>query len=397
MPHRLAGLLVIGGLAAALLAATPAPASEARLRALGGGADFLEDPTGVQRWSGSLVDYPGVATLELGSWDHDADGAVTGRGGGLHLAFDEAGRWGTAAMYFGDDLPAPDPGGWIRLLYARRLGPVSLGLTFRGTSHSDADNGDELSLTGESRFLHDLGLGARFDLSDGFYVDLAAEALDAEVDYYDNENGIVREDLGGWEGFGLRARAFQSLRPDVVATYRVDWRRDTRPITDPVIGGLADLDADIFRGGVGFTLLPDPDRLLIASVDYQRREDERRAAVPFYSDWERTWRLWWRLDVRVGVEARMTPWLTVRAATGYRRTVDESLQSFTWSEQFTDQHYDYRITVDVPVALGVGVHLGDFDADLAHGEAVPFAEGQALVDGRDADASVTTVSLSYGF
>jgi hypothetical protein len=385
--------------AASLLAATAAPstATEARVRALGGGADFLEDPTGVQRWAGSLVDYPQHATLELGRWHHEAADTVSRRGGGLHHRFDAAGRWGTAAIYFGEDLPRPDPGGWVRLIWARQFGPVSLGATFRGTSYSDADDGDELALTGESRYLHDLGLGLRWDVSDRLYLDLAAEALDAEVDYYDNQNGITREDLGGWDGFALRGRAFQRLGPTVVATGRVDWRRDTRPITDPVIGGLADLDADIFHGGLGFTILPDPDRLVIASVDYQRREDQRRATIPFHADWETTWRLWWRLDVRVGLEARLRPWLTVRAATGYRRTVDESLQRYRWSDDFTDSHYDYLITVDVPVALGVGLHLGDLDLDLTYGEAAPFAGGTAVIQQPAPERRTTTASLGYRF
>jgi hypothetical protein len=372
-------------------------ASEARLRALGGNADFLEDASNARRWYGSLVDYPGRATMEFGTWNHSADDSVTGRGGALHVQFDEAGRWGVGGIHWGENLPAPDPGGWIRLLYAREFGPVALGLTFLGTSHSAADNGDEFALTGESRFTHDLGLGARFDLSDQLYVDLAAEALDAEVDYYDNDNGITREDLGGWHGFGLRARAFHAVADELAMVYRVDWRRETRPITDPDIGGLTDLDADIFAGGIGFTMLLDPDVMVLVSSDYQRREDERDAVIPFVSDWERIWRLWWRLDVRVGLETRILPWLTLRGATGYRRTVDESLQRLTWSEEFAESHYEYLISVDVPIAVGVGVHLGTLDLDLTYGEEKPFVGGQAVAMPRTRDDRATTLSLSYGF
>ncbi len=191
-------------LVAALLAlvAGAALATTARVRTLGGVHDLVEDDTGVLRWPGALVDHADLATLALGDWAHDLDGAardhVAGRGGTVHMALDRRLLGLDAAgLRFGEDLAAPDPGGWIQMMIARSVGPVDLGLAFRATSHSEARGRHDRPLTGDSRFLHALILGARWDLFDHTCVDLALEGMDSEVDYYrrDQETPVVEENL----------------------------------------------------------------------------------------------------------------------------------------------------------------------------------------------------------
>lgn len=394
-------LVLAAALAALAVLAPPAGATTARVRALGGQADLLEDDLGVVRWFGALADYPGLAVLEAGDLDHDAGGSLshklTGSGGGLHAALGPGGHWGVAAMYFGDDLPEPDPGGWIRLLYARRFGPVALGATFRGTSHSDAVSAPpDHTLQGGSRFLHDLGLGARWDVSDRLYADLAVEIREGEIDYYDNANGITYEDDGAFDSFDLRGRAFYGLTRDIAAVLRLEWQRDLRPVTDPVMGGLVDLDATVLRAGVGFTVLPDPDNLLVASVDYDHREDHRDARYPFYAQWEDGWRDWWRLDVRVGIESRVRPWLTLRGAASYRRTVDEHLYTYQWSGGFEERLYDYDVSVRTPVTLGCALHAGPVDVDLVFNDRALF-DADSGGARRDTGEDATYTSLTIGY
>ena len=152
MPRPLVLLLL-----ATLIITTSAHATTTRVRSLGGQADYFEDDSGVLRWYGSLVDYPQLASLDLGDWSHDT-GEIAHTAGGLHYQFDQAGKWGTGAIYFGDDLPEPDPGGWFRLIWARRFGKISLGATFRGTSHSAASSSPpDQHLQGESNY--DLQVG----------------------------------------------------------------------------------------------------------------------------------------------------------------------------------------------------------------------------------------------
>jgi hypothetical protein len=384
--------------AALLLVAVAALATSARVRALGGQSDFFEDDVAVQRWYGALIDYPDAAYLEAGDWNHDT-GDLDGTAGGLHFQFDAAGTWGTAAMYFGDDLPEPDPGGWFRLLYGRRFGGLALAATFRGTSYSQATSEPpDHALQGTSRFLHDLGLGARWDLGDLLYADVAAEIREGEIDYYDNENGITVEDDGGFHSWGARARVFHGIDERAAVVYRLEWYRDRRPVTDAVMDGLVDLDRETFRAGLGFDILVDPDNLLLASVDYDRREEDRDAVHPFYATWEHGWRDWWRLEVRVGVESRLLPWLTLRAAASYRRTVDESLYSYTWAPDFEERLYDYDLGVETPVVLGLGLHYGNVDADLVINDKALFdpTTGAARRDTGAGD-TYTSLTLRYGF
>ncbi len=381
-----------------LLVASTSLATTARVRSLGGQSDYYEDDSSVQRWYGALVDYPNRAHLDAGDWNHDT-GDIEGTGGGLHVQFDRAGKWGTAAMHFGDDLPEPDPGGWIRLLYARRFGKIALGATFRGTSYSQAaSDPPDQNLLGESRFVHDLGLGARWDLSDRVYADLAAEIREGEVDYYDNANGIVVEDDGGFDSWGARARVFHGLHDRVAAVYRLEWYHDQRPISDATMNGLVDMDAKIFRGGLGFNVLVDPDNLVVVSIDFDRNEENRNAQFPFYVDWDYGWRQWWRLDVRVGVESRVLPWLTLRGAASYRRTVDEQVYSYTWTSDYEERVYTYDLGVEVPVVLGVGVHFGSFDADFVFNDRALFDvnTGAARRDFGEGD-TYTSLTLRYSF
>jgi len=381
-----------------ILAAGSALATTARVRALGGQSDFYEDAAAVQRWYAALLDYPDRAVLEAGEWNHDT-GDIEGSGGALHLQFDAAGRWGTAAMYFGDDQPEPDSGGWFRLLYGRRFGSVALAATFRGTSWSQAaSEPPDHALQGTSRFVHDLGLGARWDLGELSYVDLAAEIREQETDFYDDEHGITVEDDGGFASWGARGRLFQALDRRAAAVLRLEWYRDLRPVTDAVMDGLVDLDRRSFRAGLGFDILVDPDNLLLVSVDYDHREEDRAAVHPFYADWEHGWRDWWRLDVRVGVESRLWPWLTLRAAASYRRTVDERLYTYTWSPDFQERAYAYDLGVITPVVLGLGLHYGKLDADLVINDRARFDPdlGAARRDRGEGD-TFTSLTLRYAW
>jgi hypothetical protein len=384
-------------------ALSPAFATTSRLRSLGGQADYLEDDANVLRWYGSLVDYPQRAVLELGSWSHDAGGSLPGRvtnqGGGLHAQFDPDQTWGVGAVYFGEDLPAPDGGGWINLLAARRFGKVAVGGSFRASSFSDAASNHVSGwLDGSSNFVHDFGLGIRWDLSDGLYLDLAGNRKHVSIDYYDSEHFIAYDGAHGWDSFGLRGRLFHGLTDQVAAVYRLDWVRDVRLLVDPDLADLAKQDADNLAAGVGLNYLPDPDNLLVLSVDYRRLEDIRRARNPFYAAFERSVRDWWRLDVRCGLESRLLPWLTLRAAASYRRTVDEATLTYRWSEDFLEWEYDYRITVETPVVLGLGLHFGPFDADLVFNDTTPFGLGYLLTGGQDGqDTGFSSITLGYRF
>lgn len=398
-PVRLAAAAVL------LLAAADAAATTARQRSLGGLGDFFEDDANVRRWYGSLVDYPQRAVLELGDWDLDAGGSISRRlsrqGGGLHAQFDAEQRWGVAAVYFGEDLPLPDGGGWVNLLYARRFGDVSVGGSFYASSFSDAGSTHVGTwLEGRSNFVHELGLGARWDLARHTYLDVAAYRRHVEVDYFARVDSVVilMPNVHGWDSFGARARVFHGLTEQLAAVGRIDYVRDLRFLVDPDLNDLARQDADNLALGAGLNYLPDPDNLIVVSLDYRRVDDVRRARNPFYATFQHRQGDWWRLDGRCGLESRVLPWLTVRAAVSYRRTVDEFTLTYRWSDEFLEWRYDYRVHVSTPVVLGLGVHLGAFDADLVLNDTAPFGPGfpptTAPLDGGSRYSAVT---LGYRF
>lgn len=387
-----------------LLLALPALASSSRVRALGGVPDLIEDASGALRWYGALVDYPDLGTLHLGDWAHSRAGAARGdlasRGGGVHVQLDQGGRWGTVAMHFGEDLPAPDPGGWFQAMWGRRLGDVTVALAFRASSWSDATSTPTAALEGGSRFTHLLGLGVRWDVSDATYVDLAIDAMESEVDYYrrGGDHPVAEEDLGDWDSLGVRGRAFHQLTDKLVWVGRLAWFRDLRPITDDAFDDLVNLDARHFRGGFGFHLLTDPDNLVIISGDYRRLEDRRDARHPFIAAWTDGWREWWRIDARVGVESRVLPWLTLRASASYRRHVNEQQYQYRWADDFAETAYDYDIRVDTPVTVGLGLHLGRFDCDVVVNATAPFEVGDGLDGFQDGEhTNLTGITLRHAW
>lgn len=386
---------------ALLTLALPAMATSSRVRSFGGAPDLVEDDSGVLRWYGALVDYPDLGTLHLGDWAHNRSGAardaLAGRGGGVNVG---VGRWGVLAMHFGEDLPAPDPGGWIQLMWGRRLGALSLTAAFRATSWSDATSSPTSALEGGSRFIHLLGLGARWDLADRTYLDLAVDAMESEVDYYrrNGEAPVAEEDIGAWDSTGIRGRLFHQLTEELVWVGRLAWFRDLRPITDDQFADLVNLDADHFRGGFAFHVLPDPDHLVIIGGDYRRLDDARDARHPFQAVWTDSWREWWRIDARVAVESRVLPWLSLRASASYRRHVNEQQYQYRWTDDFAETAYEYRIRVDTPVIVGLGLHLGSFDADLVINATAPLEVGQGtdgFLDGEHTNLTGLTVRHAW--
>ena len=388
--------------ALALLLATVAHATSSRQRALGGAPDLVDDEAGVLRWYGTLLDHPDQVSLHLGDWAHDLGGAapdhVSGRHGGIHARLDGAGHWGTVAMHFGEDLPAPDPGGWFQTMWGRRFGDVSLAATFRATSWSDATSSPDQPLVGGSRFIHLLGLGASWRLSTASRLDLAVDAMESEVDFYrrGDTNPVSEEDLGEWDSFGARGRLFHRLTDEVTWVGRLAWFRDLRPITDEDFDDLVDFDADHFRGGFGFHLRPDPRHLVVVTGDYRRLEDERRARHPDSARWHRSWRQWWRIDARVAVEARVRPWLTLRASASYRRHVNEQQRVLTSDVGPEAVSYHYRVRVDTPVVVGVGFEMGRVTADVVVNATAPLEIGDGVGGFDDGNhTNLTGVTLRY--
>lgn len=373
-----------------LLLALPAAATSTRVLSLGGGGDYFEDVDNVRRWPGTLATYADLLLLDLG--EQFGSGAI-GQALGAQLSLDASGRFGVAGLWLYDDDPEQD----LRLMWGLKRGPWQLGLQYARGNRTRADN-ENFSWFENTRTL--LSAGLRRELAPRTWVDLACEGT-ATGDYVTIGFDPVVFDDRGMDSFGLRWRLFHGLSEDLALVPCVVWERalnyervDEDWFGRSLFGGIDYPfdqrgihylnDTSTFRGGLGLLLLPDPDRMLQASVSWSRVERELSdpaegaAAELLRQDVSST-----ELTVRLGGEARVLHWLTVRG--GAWKTMSTSDVASRWNDPviWSSAYRDFRDD-DMDASLGIGVHLGDFDADLALADGAPFELGGLLTskDGR---------------
>jgi hypothetical protein len=374
--------------------AAPALATDARVRSLGGLADAFEDDSNALRWPGSLPDYAGEASLGLA--EDQAGRARTF--GNATIGFDRTDRWGVLGFGFADRLREGERGGYFAAGYAHRLGPLQAALTFRGTTYGTAANpAGEAEFRGDARYLHSWGLGARADLCERAYVDVAAEIIRSELEYDDDANGISIHELSS-DSHAWRLRGFVRASEKVVVVPHVSYEHDVRPTVSDALGGAADLSGWNLLAGLGVNALLDPDNLVVVSLDYLDLERDWVARYAELAPFDSGWRDIWQVAVRVGVESQVLPWLSLRAGAVYRRVTDEWYLSETLSPGIDDYDYRWNVAVSVPLTAGVGLHLGDFDGDLVVHDGGLLAS-EELAAGVEANGTgvITAATLKYSF
>jgi hypothetical protein len=398
-------LLIITLVALVLALATPATATLTRVRTLGGGASYLEDDSGAMVWYAPLIDYPDQVVLDLGDWDHDAPGgmnqSVVNTAGSAHFRLDQAGRWPTIGVYVQEDLPAEAPGGAITLLGAQSLGKLTLGLKASFSSYFEGANSNDAEGWGESLYFHAYGLGARWDVSDRLYGDLAGEIVNVQGDARAQDLWYLPPQQT-WTTWGLRTRWFYGLNETTALVPVFDHRQDDRQVFSEAVGAPADQHARETAAGLGVNILPDPDNLVVLSAEIRwgRQLHDRLPGNSTTWNYDRSDFTWHEIHARVGLESRVLPWLTVRGALRYLRLQDERSSSGgetlpTDPERWAE---DQSIRVRTPITLGVGLHAGAFQADLllnarwteTYGT-IPFAPVPTV------EGTFTGITLGYRF
>ncbi len=380
-----------------------AHASTARIRSLGGAGHYFEDADNVTTWFGSLLDYPDLAVLEVGDYDFTAssdqiDQQATGQGGGIHFQADEAGKWGTFAFYFNSNIPEPEPGGMFTAMYGRQVGPLALGLYFRGSSYFSYTQSNTQFKYGRSHYYHDFGAGVRFDLNPDAYVDLAGQIINTKCDVFDEFRNIDMENLSSWDSYGGRIRAFVKLSEQVTLVPVFSHFQDRKKTYSDILDDAANTDSRLTFGGFGLNIFADPDNLVLFSAEYRSGRDE---LIGFQSQGARYYvgdhdYFSWR--TRFGLESRLLSWLTLRAGTEYRRLDDQYL--YDRQPEQGERVFDGAHIIDVQIALdlGIGLHFGSFDCDVVFNDDAPFSLGHFLTGAGESEASnFTSVTLSYYF
>ncbi len=382
--------------------ASDAAASSSRVLSMGGAGDFLEDADNVLLWYGSLASYPDLVLLELGDYVEDPGDTRNARqqGGGAHFGLDSDRRWGVAAAYLhGDDQDDPSRP-LMRFAWGRSWGGIQAGAAVRYRSDLE-----ELALDGwfpYSREREDITLGAglRVDLDDEFYLDLAGDLTWNERRFVRNNEILADEDFSA-DTFGLRLRCFRALSERVVLVPAISHGRETHAefgLFGETDDDAYDLDRQSTTAGLGLNIFPDPDVMLVVSAAWTDREldvgSPRRDATTLRSRSEDIT----LHELRIGLETRPRSWLSVRAGVRqitYDQKVRDALRNTVDSDFEAFQH-DADTVFDL--TIGLGLHLGDFDADLVFNDDAPFALGSFLTGGgREEDANFTRITLGYCF
>ncbi len=385
-------------------------ASSTRLASLGGSGGFLEDDNNVLRWYGSLGDYPDLALIETGhfdlsnGYDDEWGRSLSGPGGGIHIQFDQARRWGTGGLYFHGRADDSDPGslhrgylgGSVSLLYAHQVAGISGTLMYRHTADTESQVDSQQPTPAESaydRSRDDIGLGARFDLSERAYLDLAGDIrhLADRASGHDPVNlDWDTGDLGSWNNFGLRARAIIGLNDRLALVPLAEY------IGEDFIGTsyagtvrpheTSDNAGRLFRLGAGLDFFIDADNFLLFSAEYLDGQVDHTIR-----DLDGAVNLFWQEDysvllMRLAFETRLAHWITVRASSGYEHLDNRG----DLPNPATGEH--------IPLGLGVGLHVGTLIVDLALTDREPqgLSRYSAALPATES-ATWLSITLSYGF
>lgn len=357
---------------AVALQPSPAAATPARQAALGLG-DALEDDASFFRWPGAARDHAGRVWLDSGTVDPHTGwagpGAAPRSGPSLALAWNGGGGWtaGFAGHVRAADadhagLHRDGPGASLTWLLARAVGGVDLGATWRsvwGGWSADADPRDEFE-----HHRDDLGLGARLDLTPRAYLDLAADVR-RQVNRVQGAGDPPSWDAGesaSARSWSARTRLFVELREGAVLTLAAERLRED--FTGPVAGETWERDAALAQDNrltrleATWCRLPDPDRLLAVTLTWARATAASRAVAGAASaavdDDLRA------VGLRLAAEQRLNWWLSLRAGLGVtdlRREGDGEAGPRT----------EDPVDTLVDAAVGLGLHLGAWGADLAAG------------------------------
>ncbi|MHB8078703.1 MAG: hypothetical protein ACYDIE_05570 [Candidatus Krumholzibacteriia bacterium] len=371
-----------------VLCAAGASATETRVRSLGGDGDYFEDLANVPRWYGSLPSYANTAILELGEFDARAGDSARDRqavrqGAGALFDLDAARRYGTLGLYLFRDAEAADGPGARILMYGKAWAHAQAGLVVGNRTEAAADTAAADALW--QRLQETLvGLGVRLDLGEVSYLDVAADwrgsALEAGEASWPGLDDHART------SYSLRARAFYGPRREWALVPVCAYRRDDRWQSGERSGDPVRQAAWQARYGLGLNLFPTGDLMGLVSCEYRRGVDEHYA--PDRGGDYLVERLTCSLLVaRLGLEARLRPWLSLRA--GVHSTPDYRLSAPTPYFGLTD---------DFDLTLGCALHLGDLDADFLFNDDAPFNLGSLVTNAGEGEASTfSSVSLAYRF
>ncbi len=338
-------------------------ATAPRTSAFGGDNTYLEDDSNVLRWYGSLSDYGNQVIIGTGHHDLSAgidewSNSPSGIGTGIHLNLDSHGKWGTAAFFFNDHMRDSDisnsldedaENSWT-MMYGRKIGPLQIGLALRtGSLERDVAVDTIGSVPSAHREFSrtTLSFGIRTDLSATSYLDVAADVR--RLNWVEAESSI-QELPDSWNNFNIRTRAFFSAGPNIALVPALEyWSEDYSALVDWSAYATPSRNKKMLRLGCGLNYFPHSDNFMLLSADYRRFKDDREEFPQIAYNQVHLFQL------LMATETRWNHWLTLRGSVGCQ-----------YSRFPTDlDGYENIDDSAFPISVGAGLHLGEFDMDLA--------------------------------
>ncbi len=364
--------------------ASVASATETRVGSLGGDGDYFEDVANVPRWYGSLSSYANTAVLELGQYDASAGNSALDRqavrqGAGALFDLDSVRRYGTLGLYLFRDEESVDGVGARVLMYGKAWTHAQAGMVVgyrRAFYHGEIDEDLRETL---------VGLGARLDLGETTYLDLAGDWRGTSTDYQEPGDFPVLNSRS-WDSFSLRARAFHGPREGWALVPVCAYRRDDRWLLGEPPGRPVRRDSWDSRYGIGVNLFPTGEVMGLVSCE-RRLGEESHYVLNDDGDMLIDRATFDMIVLRLGLEARLRPWFSLRAG------------AFSTPELRRGQPAtNFGLTDDFDLTLGCALHLGDLDADFLFNDDAPFNLGSLVTNAGAGEASTfSSVSLAYRF
>lgn len=385
---------------------THAQAGTARRLAFGGDTACLPGADESREWYARLADAADQAYFEFGDVLAGTGAVVPergllGHGGGVRLRLSADPRWGTAAFEFQDDGERGRTDGAFAAGWARSFGGLDLGLAGRFSTYGDAHGGSATGFRSDAQYFHLYGLGLRTSPRDGLVLEGAGEIVNTMAESADALHRL--DQVSTWRSFGLRARAAIRLTPRLELVPHVDHFRDRRSEYSVELGGPGDVDDRLTRVGLAAVVRPRALVLLVIGGEYRTGRDRRQArpgdTVDY--DWTMSFRDFYQVRGRVGLEAETLSWLTLRAGIAYVRADDEWQQAHTGAVQDTEVppgEVRAATSVATPLSAGFGIHHGAWTVDLTWVDRAPLSDGLAAF-GPSAtdDAEYSALSLAVAF
>ncbi len=415
-------------LAVAIMFASPAMATKSRLTAMGGVDNYLEDDYNIFNWPATLPSYANILTIELindGYWHSGVEPVFTqgvsdaGWYGnsvsamfGLIKGLGEENEYGTFGLFLMEVAPGLNPWGdevgeewedanlfsWplynkFTVMYGYAMDGMSFGLSI-----SRADEGTTQEWEGYEGEYHEaytsLGIGARFDIGDNAYGDIAFDYSMASYTDKPSDYGEVTQDANSM--FGGKARVFYEWNDylTIIPYFGFKmWDFSLQADSADYYTDCNGIKGMSFDFGIGTDWMVNDENTIIAAIEpfsYTKLEPSECADGHTLEGSMTT-----MPRFLLALESEITDWLTLRTG------CIKELNKMKMTESTDDSDYEGTYTEGIfDWFFGLGFDVADFEFDCVVHEQVPFSLGYWLTgyhpDSND-ETPLWMISAKYHF